>query len=197
MPKTNVYQCTGRENDGIGTVYYRARVYHPYLHRFLSEDPIEFVGDELNLYRYTFNNPIANTDPTGLWRMPDFVSVNVNVAIPTPWTGTLVGVTGAFSFDRYGNMYWGAGPNVGKAATFVSGSAALGWLNQKKKPRSEELNDFLSAHGFRATGGFWFGGGLNYSPGTGGTATTIGLFTPQAGGGYTYSLQQRNAGFAW
>lgn len=34
------YQYTGRENDGTGLYYYRARYYHPGLQRFISEDPI-------------------------------------------------------------------------------------------------------------------------------------------------------------
>jgi RHS repeat-associated protein len=33
------YQYTGRENDGTGLYYYRARYYHPALQRFIREDP--------------------------------------------------------------------------------------------------------------------------------------------------------------
>jgi len=36
----NPFQFTGRENDGTGLVYYRARYYSPYLSRFLTEDPL-------------------------------------------------------------------------------------------------------------------------------------------------------------
>jgi RHS repeat-associated protein len=36
----NAFQYTGRENDGTGLYYYRARYYSPMLHRFASEDPI-------------------------------------------------------------------------------------------------------------------------------------------------------------
>jgi RHS repeat-associated protein len=41
------YQYTGRENDGTGLYYYRARYYHPGLQRFISEDPIRFRGGDL------------------------------------------------------------------------------------------------------------------------------------------------------
>lgn len=44
---TNPYQYTGRENDGTGLYYYRARYYHPALQRFISEDPWrlrQFIG---------------------------------------------------------------------------------------------------------------------------------------------------------
>ncbi|MCI0417646.1 MAG: RHS repeat-associated core domain-containing protein, partial [Acidobacteria bacterium] len=36
----NSAQFTGRENDGTGLYYYRARYYHPTLQRFISEDPL-------------------------------------------------------------------------------------------------------------------------------------------------------------
>lgn len=62
---TNSYQYTGRENDGTGLYYYRARYYHPQLQRFISEDPIDFAGGDINLYAYVLNNPLAYTDPSG------------------------------------------------------------------------------------------------------------------------------------
>ncbi len=36
---SNPFQYTGRENDGTGLYYYRARYYSPTFQRFLSEDP--------------------------------------------------------------------------------------------------------------------------------------------------------------
>ncbi|MGH7963377.1 MAG: RHS repeat-associated core domain-containing protein, partial [Candidatus Binatia bacterium] len=62
---TNPFQFTGRENDNTGLYYYRARYYHPVLQRFLSEDPLEFLGGDLNLYAYVANNPILDVDPFG------------------------------------------------------------------------------------------------------------------------------------
>jgi RHS repeat-associated protein len=59
------YQFTARENDGTGLYHYRSRYYHPQLQRFISEDPIEFAGGDVNLYAYVFNNPTIFTDPTG------------------------------------------------------------------------------------------------------------------------------------
>jgi RHS repeat-associated protein len=37
---TNSFRYTGRENDGTGLAFFRARYYSPILQRFLSEDPI-------------------------------------------------------------------------------------------------------------------------------------------------------------
>ncbi len=49
---TNPYQYTRRENNGTGLYYYRARYHHPELHRFISEDPMEFRGGDEDLYSY-------------------------------------------------------------------------------------------------------------------------------------------------
>jgi RHS repeat-associated protein len=61
---TNAQQFTGRENDGTGLYYYRARFYSPARQRFIADDPIGFVGG-VNLYEYTRNNPTNLIDPSG------------------------------------------------------------------------------------------------------------------------------------
>jgi RHS repeat-associated protein len=65
----NPYQFTGREADGTGLNYHRARYYVPEWGRFLSEDPIGFAGG-LNQYVYAENNPWTLTDPLGLTPTP-------------------------------------------------------------------------------------------------------------------------------
>jgi RHS repeat-associated protein len=54
----NPFQYTGRENDGTGLYYYRARYYSPELQRFISEDPINLTSiqlpQEISSYR-SFN----------------------------------------------------------------------------------------------------------------------------------------------
>lgn len=62
----NPFQFTGRENDGTGLYYYRARYYNPHLGRFLNEDPLRFGGGDINLFAYANNNPVILTDPSGL-----------------------------------------------------------------------------------------------------------------------------------
>jgi RHS repeat-associated protein len=62
---SNPSQYTGRENDGTGLYYYRARYYSPKLQRFISEDPIHFAGGDTNLYAYVSNSPCNATDPRG------------------------------------------------------------------------------------------------------------------------------------
>lgn len=62
----NPFQYTGRESDGTGLYYYRARYYSPELQRFISEDPIRFDSGDVNFYVYVGNNPVKFTDPFGL-----------------------------------------------------------------------------------------------------------------------------------
>jgi RHS repeat-associated protein len=62
----NNFQYTGRENEGNGLYFYRARYYSPVLGRFVNEDPLGFKGSGSNFYAYGFDNPINLVDPFGL-----------------------------------------------------------------------------------------------------------------------------------
>lgn len=60
---------TARELDTESGLYlYRARYYDPQTGRFLNEDPIGLAGGDQNLYAYVFDDPINNTDPSGLFK---------------------------------------------------------------------------------------------------------------------------------
>jgi RHS repeat-associated protein len=65
-PTGNAFDYTGREDDGTGLKYYRARYYHPTLQRFISEDPIGFKGSDINFYAYVRGDPLRFFDPLGL-----------------------------------------------------------------------------------------------------------------------------------
>ncbi len=59
------YRHTGMERDEeSGLSYHSARYYLPWLGRWLSADPIG-IGDGVNIYRYTQNNPLKYSDQTG------------------------------------------------------------------------------------------------------------------------------------
>jgi RHS repeat-associated protein len=62
---TNVFQYTGRENDGNGLYSYRARYYNPQIGRFISEDPAGFAGSGPDLYTYAYDNAVNLRDPYG------------------------------------------------------------------------------------------------------------------------------------
>jgi RHS repeat-associated protein len=68
---------TGEPTDGNGLVYLRARYYNPSLGVFPSLDPLEGrFGSPLSLNRYIYvkQNPINDTDPSGLVNRSDIQS---------------------------------------------------------------------------------------------------------------------------
>lgn len=66
---TNSFKYTGREDDGTGLYYYRARYYDPVLKRWISEDPVGIEAG-LNLYAFVGGDPINYVDPLGLFELP-------------------------------------------------------------------------------------------------------------------------------
>jgi RHS repeat-associated protein len=63
---SNSAQFTGRENDGTGLFYYRARYYSAASQRFVSEDPIRYGSGDTNFFAYVANGPTNRIDPFGL-----------------------------------------------------------------------------------------------------------------------------------
>jgi RHS repeat-associated protein len=125
---TNSYKYTGREDDGTGLYYYRARYYQPRLQRFIAEDPIEFLGGDVNLYAYVESNPVNLNDSLGLDGMGDFVA-----NLPTPpsqLTDFLTGVGDAFLIPilirdlmdvRGGVNQCSTAYSIGKLVGFIDG----------------------------------------------------------------------------
>jgi len=66
----NPYRFTGRENDGTGLYYYRARYYHSTFQRFVSQDLIQYASGGANLYNYVHNDPINFSDLLGFQATP-------------------------------------------------------------------------------------------------------------------------------
>lgn len=119
---TNSFAYTGRELDSTGLYYYRARYYHPQLQRFISEDPLDFVGSGMNLYRYTLDDPINLMDPYGL-------TVTINY-----WSST--GIFGTNDY-RYGH--------VSMSVDGADGQAYISWMPAEVGPTGTMPNDWLNA----------------------------------------------------
>ena len=186
------YGYTGRELDAdTGLLYYRARWYDPRAGRFISEDPVGFDGG-VNFYVYVSNNPVNYADPTGLFRLPDFINLNLGTMVyPPPF-----GVQANLTLDRYGNVYFGPGVTAELSPPGPGGSLTFNWLEQAGTPCEWQLNNFLTEHAFTLGGGFYVGNQNTWSPGNG-NAWGVGLFTPQVGVGYTYSWLIGKTGLSW
>lgn len=93
----------GVQTDSNGLLYMRARYYHAYLGRFLSEDPFGLSAGP-NVYSYANGNPITAHDPSG------------NI-VETPWDVFNVGL----GITSLGFNLWNG--NFGAAALDVAGLA--------------------------------------------------------------------------
>jgi RHS repeat-associated protein len=133
----NPFQYTGRENDGSGLYYYRARYYSPSMQRFLREDPLnismlrlmqqqlitsslanQFISlklrypQDLNPYIYVYNNPLIYIDPFG------HAGIGLN-----PFKGIIAGGTGELIGGITGSI---TGAGLGAAFIPVPGGFLVG-----------------------------------------------------------------------
>jgi hypothetical protein len=120
----------------------------------------------------------------------DYETVTANYSPP----GSLVGVTGTVTKDKFSNWYVGLGLNVGKSyPAFGSLSKTTGYIGRTPgngTPTNEEqTEDFLSGFSVNASLGAGGGGGVTWNPSAGTVATEIGYYTPQLGVGATYNWE--------
>jgi RHS repeat-associated protein len=103
----NAIGFTGREADGTGLYFYRARYYQPQLQRFLSEDPAfnrgrlsvsSYLNEGSHLYAYVRNSPTLFRDPSG-----EQTQVIVIVA-PTPPGLVVAGILTAIAATPWGQQ---------------------------------------------------------------------------------------------
>lgn len=116
---------TGREDDGTGLYYYRARYYCPSCGgRFISEDPKGFAAG-VNIYAYGDNNPINARDPTGNWALIDDAIATVGGGIlGLGAQGVADALSGSFSPWRTYVAAGLGGAAAGEAALYTGGVAS-------------------------------------------------------------------------
>ena len=132
---TNPFQYTGRENDGTGLMFYRARYYSPTLQRFISEDPIGILGD-LNFYAYVTNNPVSFVDPYGL----------------------VFGMPTGESYGEAATQYWADKyVQTGNPTYAVLGSFSALWTRDTSTQAALTLGGAYAVAGLVAKTGPWLG----------------------------------------
>ena len=86
----NPFRYTARDYDSeTGLYYYRARYYDPSIGRFISEDPIGFLGG-VNAYTYVSNDPVNKLDPFGEATCVFYVARGILVCYP--WSSANGGI---------------------------------------------------------------------------------------------------------
>ena len=156
---TNPYQFTGRENDGTGLYYYRARYYSYLLKRFISEDPIGLAGGP-NSYAYADGDPVDFNDPYGLFGMDDVWGAVYNgTGGWTPNQGTVdfaAGMGDTLSFTLTSHIrdwediggvdkcssWYSAGEWTGVGVSMAFGGAA-GWRSAGTKGFWKEFSHWI------------------------------------------------------
>ena len=207
----NSQQYTGRENDGTGLYYYRARYYSPTWDRFVSQDPIGWNAGQTNRFSYVNGNPVSFIDPLGLdYQGQVGVSGGIFGPIIPGTVGPSVGVTGGTSVGistdltfcntsvyvsfqanvlAGAGIYAGVGANVGVGKTdghMASGSSTTpyGEVNVGIGPGggvSGSTNSDGSFGGGSGYGGKIFGGAAVGAMAGGGASVTTNLASPTLG----------------
>ncbi|HCF2456845.1 TPA: VCBS repeat-containing protein [Pseudomonas aeruginosa] len=154
---------TGHEMvDGTGVIHMNGRIYDAALGRFLQPDPLVQSPDNAqswNAYTYVFNNPLAYTDPTGMFSARQFLGffVAVVMTIVAPQTAG----------------FWYA-----MATGFVSGYVATGTFR----------GGVIGAFSAGVTFGIANAGGLDAWQKVGLHATTGGIVESLSGGSFGHGF---------
>jgi RHS repeat-associated protein len=189
---TNEIEFAGRENDGTGLYYYRARYYSPSMKRFIGEDPLGFGGGDVNYYSYALNDPASYTDPLGLTTFQGGATFSLTLpvgALPLAPSFSVFAGVASDSDGNYGIYYgWGAGTGYGAgwsltadahssdgkgiadlAGPFMNVSGGGGWGEYGVADGFYGPSDHGAVHGL----GGGYGAGAGASGSLMGTVTTV------------------------
>ena len=137
----NSQQFTGRENDGTGLMYFRARYYNPNCGRFAAEDPIGIAGG-MNRYQYVSGNPISRHDLLGL-----------NADPPGMTTDPVRGGCSATEF------FWDWGSHYAETIDSIAAKAIEAAMHVRAAAGFADI--YGGATWFDVLGNYWFWGDLS------------------------------------
>ena len=176
---TNSFAYTGRELDGTGLYFYRARYYNPSLQRFISEDPLRLRAKTPNFYQYSYNSPTNFRDPSGLFTLD--IGLAVNFTLPVGPIGIPISVSTGIAIDTQGHVaivnVHTLVPGVGEGA---GGSAGVSVHASNAKTVCGLSGPFLNVSGTAGVSGL--GGTGDFFTGTDGQGRVV------DGGGATLGL---------
>jgi RHS repeat-associated protein len=174
---SNKLQYTGRDNDGTGLYYYRARYYSPQWGRFISGDPIG-LGGGINEYAYVRGNAISRRDPLGLldnpaeianlysmsppWNGDVFLlgSITGGPDLPVRFEGEGVALGGYSSSEGwYGGVLGAGGVEVGGVQNYAGYFIGAESTTQCRSPRKITLKELSFGPEIPFLAGIGMGGG--------------------------------------
>ncbi|MEN6407240.1 MAG: RHS repeat-associated core domain-containing protein [Thermoguttaceae bacterium] len=124
-----IFGYTGQALDDVtGLMDYGHRWYDAAVGRFASEDPSGFDAGDMNLYRYVNNNPLNNTDPTGLCGIHStFESYPGASALLSSVGSSYKVASSGVSYDLFGNpiQRYGSSSSSSHSAATIGGSTGL------------------------------------------------------------------------
>jgi RHS repeat-associated protein len=103
--------------------YNRFRYYAPGFGRYITRDPVSFLGGTLNLYRYSRSSPTNWCDPVGLWEYPSAKTIATFAVGAVVAVAVTVAVVAAAPVVVAG---LGIAAGTAAAAAVIAGVAAVG-----------------------------------------------------------------------
>jgi len=156
----SAYQFTGQRIDnasGDTSLYYlRARMYSPTIGRFLSPDPSGATAG-LNIYAYVGNDPINNTDASGLISAGTYSSIGAEAGVwPTLGAGGTFSTSSGIFYNTpsWNPSTWGPGLTKGNFNTEGGFAQFDGGSYTTSSPISNFPSGVLGAS-IGAMRGFW------------------------------------------
>jgi RHS repeat-associated protein len=185
----------------VGLVRFGARDYDPSVGRWTVKDPIRFGGGQLNIYVYSYNDPVDFVDPIGLGPVVPASRMQVGFGFFTP-ADVAASFEAASDYWGLASKNWGAG-NYGTAAWDVlrSGTGYVGGffegLLSQHTATSVDLIGFANPI-LVAGGEVWSAGGVDFAGSSALYPSPNAIVQIEYTGSYPLDFQAANeaAGFA-